>query len=150
LLDAWPQPSRGIGVSQNMSAIQEPTRVLVVDDEHAIADTMAMILAASHFEARAAYSALEALSLLDTFTPHAVITDVMMPGMTGIELALHLGDRLPLCKVLLMSGYNSAFELVEQSLQGAYCPTILCKPVRPQQILAFVQSCDPNGPRPAA
>lgn len=111
-----------------MSPAPETTRVLVVDDEHAIADTMTMILAASHFEARAAYSPLEALSLLDTFNPHAVISDVMMPGMSGIELALHLGDRLPWCKVLLMSGHSSAFELLEKHRRAPIAPRFSANP----------------------
>lgn len=129
--------------------VVQNVRVLVVDDEPTIADTLTMILKAGRYEARAVYSGLEAVTVLETFKPHAVISDVMMPGMTGIELAVHLADHWPICKLLLMSGHSDAFEQVERSLRNGYHHSILPKPVHPEQILAFVETCVTRDQAPA-
>ena len=62
-------------------------RVLVVDDECSVADTLALILNRSGHESIAVYSAAEAVSVAGSFKPHALLSDVMMPGMNGFELA---------------------------------------------------------------
>ncbi len=80
-------------------------RVLVVDDERVIADTIAMILNSQGYEAFTAYSAEEALAWSNREHPNVVITEIMMMSdMSGIELAIHLAENLPECKVVLMSG----------------------------------------------
>src|SRR5215472_12265519 len=78
--------------------------VLVVDDEKVIADTLSVILTQSGFIALTAYDGEGALELARTCSPNLLLTDVMMPGMTGIELAITLTQADPKCKVLLFSG----------------------------------------------
>src|ERR1700752_4711864 len=80
-------------VPQDDSEEREGTRgidVLVVDDEQIIADTLAMILAKNGYRTMAAYEGNGALEVARLNRPALVITDVVMPGMTGIELALAL------------------------------------------------------------
>ncbi len=125
-----------------MSGDAESLRVLVVDDERGITDSLVIILRMRGYTARGAYSAVEAVLMIDDFNPHAVISDVVMPGMSGIDLAIHLAERLPDCKVLLMSGNAYAGELMEKSLRQGYpAHSILPKPVHPQQIFEFIASC---------
>ena len=78
--------------------------VLVVDDERVIADTLSMILSRSGFSTMTAYDGANALGLARNRRPDLLISDVMMPGMTGIELAITVTETIPGCKVLLFSG----------------------------------------------
>jgi len=65
-------------------------KVLVADDERVIADTLAMILNQSGFEARAVYSGEKALELAATFVPDMLISDVIMADLNGIDAAIQL------------------------------------------------------------
>jgi DNA-binding NtrC family response regulator len=120
---------------------QQGVRVLIVDDEQTLADTLALIVTRSGYESMAVYNGREAIEAAVLFRPHAVISDVMMPGMNGIELARYFAENFTGCRVLLMTGHDSADNLVESSLSSGYVVNILTKPVLPQTILAFVASC---------
>jgi CheY-like chemotaxis protein len=75
-----------------------PQRVLVVDDERVIADTLVLILSQKGFEATAAYSGEKAVEAATAFRPDILIMDVIMGGMNGIEASLQISAILPLCK----------------------------------------------------
>jgi len=115
--------------------------VLIVDDERTLADTLALIVTRSGYESMAVYNGKEAIDAAILFRPHAVISDVMMPGMNGIELARYFAENFTGCRVLLMTGHDATDKLVEASLSCGYVVNILTKPVMPQTILAFVASC---------
>ena len=63
---------------------------LVADDEPRIADTLATILRNFGYEASVAYDAPSAISQCEPFNPELVITDVVMPGMNGVEMAIQV------------------------------------------------------------
>lgn len=111
-------------------------KVLVVDDERMIADTLAIILRNAGFEALAAYSGEEAVALCTRFRPEAIISDVVMPGMDGVEACSRILASCPECKVVLISGQA----WVEPSRTGrgpkARELEILAKPVEPEDLLA--------------
>ncbi|HVN93555.1 MAG TPA: response regulator [Terracidiphilus sp.] len=113
-------------------------RVLVVDDEEVIADSLTMILNTSGFEARAAYSGEMAIRMARNFHPDIVVSDVVMPGMTGIEAALHLRSTLPACKVLLITGNLSTPALIAG--QRGHQFEVLRKPVHPDDLLAKIRT----------
>jgi DNA-binding NtrC family response regulator len=85
--------------------------VIVVDDENLIADTLAAILNCHHYNAIAAYGGEEALAIAREIVPHFLITDVMMTGMDGIDLALAMEELHPECTTLLLSGQVHLDEL---------------------------------------
>ena len=79
-------------------------RVLVIDDDSSVADTLAMVLSASGFDATAAYSGETALELARLTAFDSVVADVMMEPMNGIQTALAISLIHPGCQVLLISG----------------------------------------------
>lgn len=124
-----------------MAPSGQSLRVLVVDDEQPVADTLVLILNRSGHEAVAAYGAVEAVETAQNFKPHALVADVMMPGMNGIELARYFAENFIGCRVLLMSGIESAMEVAERFLSEGHSVPVVSKPVLPQTILAFVTKC---------
>jgi CheY-like chemotaxis protein len=120
---------------------QKPQFVLVVDDERIIADTLSMILTRSGFATMTAYDGFGALQLATDTPPALVITDVMMPGMTGVELAIAITETLPECKILLFSGQAATVDLLQEARGAGYDFTTLTKPVHPTDMLRRVQEC---------
>ncbi len=110
-------------------------RVLVADDERVIADTLAVILNQSGFEARAVYSGEKALELATTFAPDMLISDVIMADLNGIDAAIRMRALLPGIKILLFSGQAATADLLEKARAQGYEFEILAKPVHPQDLL---------------
>jgi DNA-binding NtrC family response regulator len=112
--------------------------ILVVDDEQRIADTLALILQNNGYETAVAYEGDSALAQSSRIRPDMLLTDVIMPGMNGIELALAVSERLPECKVLLFSGQAATAELLDRAQkQGCDFP-LLSKPIHPEDLLKRV------------
>jgi CheY-like chemotaxis protein len=110
-------------------------KVLVADDESVIADTLAMILNKSGFEARAVYSGEKALELALAFAPDMLISDVIMADLNGIDAAIQIRALLPGIKILLFSGQAATADLLEDARAQGYEFEILAKPVHPQDLL---------------
>jgi CheY-like chemotaxis protein len=87
-------------------------RVVVADDEVLIANTLKTILNHAGFDAHAMFSGQELVDSLDTLRPDVLITDVEMPGMTGIEAAIITRSKFPNCKILLFSGHAATSGLL--------------------------------------
>ena len=113
-------------------------QIFVVDDERCIADTLAAILRKSGYEARAFYNAESALAQMESCSPELVITDVVMPGMSGLEMAVLIRERRPSCQVLLFSGKASTLNILEIVRQREYGFHLLAKPIHPADLLATV------------
>jgi len=110
-------------------------KVLVVDDERVIADTLSMILSQSGFDARAVYSGEKALELASSFAPDMLISDVIMADLNGIDAAIRIRTILPGIKILLFSGQAATADLLEKARGEGYEFEILAKPVHPQDLL---------------
>jgi CheY-like chemotaxis protein len=111
-------------------------RVLVVDDERVIADTLARILDLNGYEASAVYSGTAAVESARTLQPDLVISDVIMQDMNGIEAAIRIRGFLPACKILLFSGQAATADLLENARAQGHEFEILAKPVHPADLLA--------------
>ena len=111
-------------------------KVLVADDERVIADTLAMILNQSGFEAQAVYSSEKALEVVPVFKPDMLISDVIMGELNGIDAAIQIRAMLPNIKILLFSGQAATADLLEKARAKGYEFEILAKPVHPQDLLA--------------
>ena len=113
-------------------------KVLVADDERLIADTLAIILNQTGFEATAVYSGEEAIETAKTLRPDVLISDVVMFGLNGIDAAIAIRKMLPTCKILLLSGQNSTAVLLEEASRG-HDFEILVKPMPPSALLARLE-----------
>jgi len=112
--------------------------ILVVDDEHALADTLALILERAGYKSTAAYSALEALMVVEKQRPDLIISDVMMPVMNGIDFAVKVSKLDLGIKVLLISGHAGTQDMVEAARSDGLSLDLLAKPVLPEDLLARV------------
>jgi CheY-like chemotaxis protein len=115
-------------------------KVLIVDDEQVIADTLAMILDKSGFEVRSVYSGEKAVELAGTFEPDMLISDVIMFDLNGIEAAIRIRAFLPHIKILLFSGQAATADLLERARSQGYEFEILAKPVHPQDLLSRLRA----------
>jgi CheY-like chemotaxis protein len=123
-----------------MSQNSTKPKVLVADDERVIADTLAMILNQSGFDARAVYSGEKALEMAPDFQPNMLISDVIMADLNGIDAAIRIREVLPEIKILLFSGQAATADLLEKARAEGYEFEILAKPVPPQDLLSRLRA----------
>jgi two-component system OmpR family response regulator len=112
----------------------DPIRILVVDDERSVADSLAMILRASDYDATAAYSGEEAVELCQAIDPNIVVSDIVMGPMSGFDLAIWLAEHRPACRIILMSAHSFHDPLVAKSVRRGF--DFLPKPIHPDKFLA--------------
>jgi DNA-binding NtrC family response regulator len=123
-----------------MSQMHKQLRVFVVDDEDIIASSLAMILRLhGGFHARSFTKPLDALEATKLETPDLLISDVMMPLLSGIELASQVREHCPDCKVLLFSGQAATVSLLEEARANGHHFELLLKPVHPSDLLAKIR-----------
>jgi DNA-binding NtrC family response regulator len=115
--------------------------VLIVDDEKVIADTLSIILSRAGFTTMTAYNAETALEIATATPPALLISDVVMPGASGVDLAITITQTLPECKVLLFSGQAATVDLLEKARRDGYYFTTLSKPVHPTDMLKRISEC---------
>ncbi len=124
-----------------MSQSPKQLRVFVVDDEDVIVSSLAMILRfQGGFHATSFTDPLKALQAAHAELPDLLITDVVMPQMSGIDLAIQLRGVCPDCKVLLFSGSASTADLLEAARVTGYTFELLSKPVHPADLLASIRT----------
>ncbi len=128
--------------------IVDKTRILVVDDEHTIANSVTWVLDMEGFETRTAYSGEEAVALADSFLPDALICDVFMTGISGVETAMHICEKFPSCKVLLISGHVSLADLAQSDPRQAHQFAFLSKPAHPRVLLEKLRTLLHAPPHP--
>jgi DNA-binding response OmpR family regulator len=106
--------------------------ILVVDDEGAIRYSISKTLQRVGYQVSAAASGEEALTMLDEHDIDVVLTDIRMPGLTGVELLARIKEKAPDAIVILMTAYASLGTAVESLRLGAH--DYLIKPVSSQDI----------------
>lgn len=114
-------------------------RVLVVDDERLVADTITEILNEHGFEAVAVYSAEAAIPLVGELEPDVLLTDVLMPNVNGVQLAVALTQARPVLQVILFSGQTGISEIIQNAREAGYTFDLLPKPIHPQELLRKLQ-----------
>jgi DNA-binding NtrC family response regulator len=116
------------------------SRILIVDDERTIADTLAMVFKIKGHEAMAVYNAESAVEAVETFEPDVVLSDVIMGKMTGVDLAIYLSKARPECKIILFSGQTDTANLLAEANRKGHAFRLLAKPIHPEKLLEDVGS----------
>ena len=112
-------------------------RLLVVDDDPMILESLVSILEAEGYDARAAGTGEEALRELENGFFNAVLVDVKLPDMTGLELLARVKETTPRMRKLVLTGFPnvpSAVEAVNRKVD-AY----LVKPFDPDSLLRLIE-----------
>jgi DNA-binding NtrC family response regulator len=118
-------------------------KILIVDDETSILESLAEILQSAGYEVSTATSGGEAISKAKQVTPQVLLSDVLMPNMNGFELALQIKDSFPGCQLLLFSGQASTAQLAQKAIQSfnskGYRFELLPKPLHPDALLKKIR-----------
>jgi two-component system response regulator HydG len=121
--------------SSTLASPEKPT-VLVVDDEPGIVDSLQKILERESLRVLTAGSGGEALDLVRREPVSVLITDLMMPGMSGIDLLKASRSVSPETETVLMTAYGTVENAVEAMKQGAY--DFVTKPIKRAHLLRVV------------
>lgn len=116
--------------------------IFIVDDEQIIAKTLSLILKRHGYDATAFYDPRQLLEAARQKTPSIVISDVMMPQMNGVELAMHLRREHPTCQVLLFSGQAATSNLLKGLPAHEKPLKLLTKPLHPDALLREIRSLE--------
>lgn len=107
--------------------------IYLVDDEELITKSLAHILRNEGFIVTTFNNPLEALAQIESDAPDLLISDVMMPELSGLHLAMETKKVVPGCKVLLFSG--AADHLLQQAGEQGIGFPLLSKPLHPMKLL---------------
>lgn len=116
-----------------------PTRILVVDDEPLIADTIVQILNRNGFIAQAAYGGREAIECARLTNPELILSDVLMPHVDGVEAAITIQKFLPATRIVLFSGQAATVEILARARTRGYHFELLAKPLHPTDLIRHLR-----------
>jgi CheY-like chemotaxis protein len=118
-------------------------KILVVDDEPKIAHTLVDILRGEGHDAISVSNGKSALEWAVKVIPDVILSDVIMPGVNGIEAAKEILRCLPNCRIILFSGQASSSDILEQARAEGYSFGLLAKPVSPEVLLSAINGEGP-------
>lgn len=110
-------------------------KIIVVDDEPIIADTLVNILTGEGHDAVAVSNGKSAIRWAEMVRPDVIVSDVVMPGLNGIETAKAIMKLLPKCRVILFSGQAASTDLLTKARAEGYSFEVLAKPINPEVLL---------------
>jgi CheY-like chemotaxis protein len=125
-------PSDEAGSKQQQRSLP---KILVVDDEKRIADTLSEILEMSGFHVATAYDGWDALEAAARFHPDYLLSDVLMPRMNGVDLAIAMRKMYPDAKILLFSGQAGISEILLAGHRQGFEFELIAKPIHPLKLI---------------
>jgi DNA-binding NtrC family response regulator len=130
----------GASMSETENPFESQPRIFVVDDELEIAKMLTVVLQMNLFDAIAYTDPHEALEAAKAAPPDYIISDIVMPGLTGIELAIRVRTEIPKCKILLFSGHMGAPALIEEAKASGHFFNLVEKPIHPTKLVEAIQN----------
>lgn len=127
-----------------VSAVEEQAdikikgKILIVDDESVVRDSLGKWFSSEGYKARPVASAREALASIQEAEYDVALIDIKMPGMDGMELQARLREADPELTVIIMTGYASVETAVQALKRGAY--DYITKPVDPDELSHLVSN----------
>ncbi len=113
------------------------TKILVVDDDASTRDGLAALLQGWGYSANAVPDGDAALKLCEKELPHAIVTDLMMPGMSGLEFVKALGERVQQVAIVVLTGQATIETAVQAIKLGAY--DYLPKPLDAERLRSVLE-----------
>jgi two-component system response regulator PilR (NtrC family) len=113
-------------------------RILVVDDELSMREFLSILLEREGYDVSVAGSAEEALRMMESALFDLVLSDVNMPGLSGIELLARIKNTSPETAVLMLTAFSTSEQAVEAMKLGAY--DYICKPFKNEEIKLLVKN----------
>nr|HID60126.1 response regulator [Desulfobacterales bacterium] len=113
-------------------------KILLVDDEEEFVSTLAERLQLREIRADTATDGEEALSLIEAKRPHVVVLDVMMPGLSGLDVLRRIRTQYPQVQVILLTGHGSTREGIEGMRLGAF--DYLMKPIDIEELIEKIRN----------
>jgi len=114
-------------------------RILVVDDERRIADTVSEILRLAGFHVVSAYDGWKALEIAIRFQPDYLLSDVLMPHMNGVDLAIEVRRICPQAKILLFSGQAGISDILVEGKRRGFEFPLIAKPIHPLKLIERIK-----------
>lgn len=115
-------------------------RILVVDDERLIADSLVLILQRKGFQTAVAYSGEDAVKAAAAHSPNVLITDILMGDKSGLEAAAEIRAFLPDCRILVFSGQPSLVDMLRDQQENGSPFEVLPKPVHPDFVVELIHN----------
>ncbi len=136
-------PRRIVSINESSAesnkAAQFP-KVLVIDDEVLIADTVVTILKRHGFRAYAAYDGPRALELARKLRPDYVLSDVLMPRMSGVDVAIAIRQLKPDTKIFLFSGQAGISGILSEAEKKGHEFNLIHKPIHPEKLVEILKN----------
>jgi CheY-like chemotaxis protein len=136
-------------LSRNLLPLREDTasterdrsrrKILVVDDQRLIADTIVEIFKGAGFDAIPAYDGWSALEIANRLRPDLLLSDVLMPQMNGVQLAVAMRRSHPETKILLFTGQAGISEILLEGKEQGYEFELLPKPIHPLKLIERIK-----------
>jgi CheY-like chemotaxis protein len=105
------------------------------DDERRIADTLTEILEMSGFQVVVVYDGWAALDAVARFRPDYLLSDVFMPRMNGVDLAIAIRKMYPEARILLFSGQEGISEILLEGGAQGFEFELIAKPIHPLKLI---------------
>ena len=118
----------------------EQKKILIVDDDGSMRHMLSLILKREGYEVQAVGKGSEALNLVASESFDFILSDVVMPGMGGLELLQALKEKKVEATVIMMSAYGNLGTAVEAMKRGAY--DYISKPFRPDEVLLALRKAE--------
>jgi DNA-binding NtrC family response regulator len=113
-------------------------RAYVVDDDAIVASTLAAILRLHGFSVKSFTDPTEALACALFEPPELLVSDIVMPVLSGIDLALQIKSLCPTCKILLFSGEAATVDFHKDAERIDANLHIMPKPMHPSKLLEVI------------
>jgi len=120
-------------------------KIVVVDDESTIADTLVEILNVEGFDAVSASTGEDAIALAQKIRPDIVLSDVVIPGLDGVETGIRIRSLFPECRIILFSGQAATLDLLKAARERGHHFEILVKPIKPELLLSILRQRPASG-----
>lgn len=115
-------------------------RILLVDDEKGITETLTAILRMKGYEVDVASDGAEGFDAARRIRPDLIISDIAMPKLNGVEMAIEVTREMGDVKILLVSGQAVTIQLLQEARTRGYEFEWLAKPLHPLDLLKKVES----------